>query len=60
MTRYRKLDNRRGSIRYRDRWHVSRPPTTLRTLAWMLLPVIGTLVGLWLALVWFLTVGAAA
>lgn len=55
MTRYRKLDNRRGSIPYRDRWHTHRPPTTARSIAEMVLPAIATVAGVWVALVYVLT-----
>ena len=46
----------------RDRRHVSRPrpePVTLRTVAWMLLPALAVVFGLWLALVYVLTGGPA-
>jgi hypothetical protein len=37
--------------------HAHRPTTTLRSIAWMLLPAIATVVGLWVALVVVLTGG---
>ena len=43
----------------RDRWHAYRPPTTARSVAWMILPAIAVLGGLWLALVIVLTGGPA-
>ncbi|MES2210943.1 MAG: hypothetical protein V4515_12295 [Chloroflexota bacterium] len=43
-----------------DRRHVSRPRRSRsESLAWMLLPALATVVGLWLALVYVLTGGAA-
>jgi len=41
------------------RRHAHRPPTTARSVAWMILPAIAVLGGLWLALVIVLTGGPA-